>query len=249
MNPLVEINGLHFSYKEMCLFHEMNLSFERNTSYAIIGMSGVGKSTLLHLLAGYIKPSAGTVRMDEMQVPHQGNNIAFMLQDLGLFPWQTVYEAVAMPLKLTSKEGKHVINKRVSEIVEEVGLHGLGHKYPHQLSGGQRQRVALARTLISSPALLLMDEPTSTLDEMTKEQIQDIIRQEVRKRKMTFVFVTHDMKEAALLGQEILIMKKDGVIKRLKNPHYHQENPREDIHFYQFCLEIRKLLHEDGNKQ
>ena len=150
-----------------------------------------------------------------------------------------------MPLSLKKVKDKKAAQKEVLALLEEMELESLKDKYPHELSGGQKQRVAIARTLIGKPDFLLMDEPTSSLDAMTKEQIQQLILTQQQKLKTTLLFVSHDIEEAVLLGEEILILHKDGTIQEIENPYFAQKNAKEQLGFYETCIGIRKLMNRE----
>jgi NitT/TauT family transport system ATP-binding protein len=213
---------------------------QRGVSYALVGKSGTGKSTLLNIIAGFLAPGSGTITIGGNTVTGQRAKTAFLFQELVLFPWQTVKEAVAMPLKLSGE--KESIDSAVSELLTELHIGHHKDKYPHELSGGEKQRVALARTLINEPDLLLMDEPTSALDAMTKETLQGIILRQQQKSGATLILVTHDIEEAVMLGQYILILNEDGTLSMLDNPFFAIKNPREKLEFYDECIKIRKLM-------
>jgi NitT/TauT family transport system ATP-binding protein len=188
------------------------------------------------------------VLIDGIELKTPRVNTGFLMQELGLFPWQTVYQAVSMPLKIQKKEKNSYIKEQVLQVLKEVELENFENKFPHELSGGQNQRVALARTLIGKPDFLLMDEPTSTLDEMTKEQIQTLILKQQQKRQTTMLFVTHDIEEAILLGRSILILQEDGKILEIPNPIFGEINRKENLSFYETCIKIRKQLNEGSDK-
>jgi ABC-type nitrate/sulfonate/bicarbonate transport system ATPase subunit len=240
MENFITIDNLSFSFREQVILRDVNLVLDRGSSYALIGKSGSGKSTLLNLIAGFLRTDSGSIKINGKVIQEPRRETSFLFQELGLFPWQTVAEAVAMPLKL--KGGNKDINEKVNNILSEMRLENHKDKYPSELSGGERQRVALARTLIGEPDLLLMDEPTSALDAMTKEEIQEIILREQEKEKATLLFVTHDIEEAMILGKYILIMNQDGSLSKVDNPYYSISNPREQIGFYDECIKLRKLL-------
>lgn len=248
MKEFIKMEQVSFSYGQKKILQEVNLVLEKESSYALIGKSGSGKSTLLNLIAGFLKADSGSICINEKLVKEPRKETAFLFQELGLFPWQTVYEAVAMPLKL---RGVNIRNSNeVMELLHDMGLQDYINKYPNELSGGERQRVALARTLISKPDLLLMDEPTSALDAMTKEELQELIVKEQQKRKTTLVFVTHDIEEGMMLGNYILIMNKEGSVSSIENPYYGLKNGREQIGFYEQCIKLRKLLNmEKANEE
>lgn len=240
VKDFIVIDNLSFSFGEQDILKEVNLVMEKGSSYALIGKSGLGKSTLLNLIAGFLKADSGNIKINGKVIKEPRKETSFLFQELGLFPWQTVEEAVAMPLKI--KEKNKDINEKVNNILSEVRLENHKYKYPSELSGGEKQRVALARTLINEPDLLLMDEPTSALDAMTKEEIQEIIFRQQQKGKATLLFVTHDIEEAMILGKYILIMNQDGSISKIDNHYYSVSNPREQIGFYDECIKLRKLL-------
>lgn len=240
MKDFIVIDHVSFSYGQKELLNDVNITLEQGRSYALIGKSGSGKSTLLNLIAGFHKPEKGSITIQNMVIQKPRKETAFLFQDLGLFPWQTVEEALSMPLRIKGR--KKDILKVVMELLQRMHLENYKEKYPQELSGGERQRVALARTLIGEPDLLLMDEPSSALDAMTKEELQRIILKEQQMRKATLLFVTHDIEEAMILGQNILVLNEDGTVIMLDNPYYSIENVREQLGFYQECIKLRKLL-------
>ncbi len=240
MDDYIKLEKVTFSYGGRVILKDLQLELSRQTSYALIGKSGAGKSTLLKLLAGFLKPDNGRITINGSEVKGPGRETAFLFQELGLFPWQTVEEAVAMPLKLRGR--KAGCREAVYELLKELRLENYGKKYPQELSGGEQQRVALARTLIGEPELLLMDEPTSSLDTMTKEELQQLLLKELKKRKTTLLFVTHDIEEAMLLGQKIVLLNGDKTLSVYDNSFYAAPNAREQLGFYDECIKIRKLL-------
>lgn len=236
----IQLDHVSFSFGETVVIRDISVALQRGGAYALIGKSGIGKSTLLNLIAGFLKPDSGQVTIEGKQVTGPREQTAFLFQELGLFPWQTVFQAVAMPLKIHGNTSD--IPARVLSLLAELHLDQHKDKYPHQLSGGERQRVALARTLVGNPDLLLMDEPTSALDAMTKEELQSLILRQTQARNTTLLFVTHDIEEAVLLGQTILILGEDGTLSRLENPCFGIQNPRESLAFYDETIQIRTLL-------
>ncbi len=219
---------------------DISLKMQRGVSYALVGKSGTGKTTLLNIIAGFLSSDSGDVTIDGRPVSGQRAKTAFLFQELGLFPWQTVAEAVAMPLKISGAKGN--THASVSQLLGELHIENHKDKYMHELSGGEKQRVALARTLINEPDLLLMDEPTSALDAMTKESLQAMILRQQQKSGAALIFVTHDIEEAVMLGQYILILNEDGTLSMLANPLFALENPRDNLEFYDECIKIRKLM-------
>lgn len=247
-DSFIRLDHVTFSYGEQNILKSLDLDMKKGSSYAVIGKSGVGKSTLLHLIAGFLKPLAGSISIDQQEVKTVRRNTAFLLQDLGLFPWQNVTQAVAMPLKLIKGNNSKEIQDKVLTILREMELESLKYKYPKELSGGEQQRVALARILIGEPDLILMDEPTSSLDAMTKELIQKLILKYQQRLQATMLFITHDIEEAVLLGETILLLKPDGTFQRINNSFYAVPNAKEQLGFYEKCIEIRKLLMLENNE-
>ena len=236
----INLEHVCFSYGAGEMIKDVSIGLQRGRTYALIGTSGVGKTTLLSLIAGFIKPDRGALTIAGKPVAGPRKETAFLFQELGLFPWQTVFEAVSMPLRVRGNAKR--IDDLVWPLLTELHIEQHANTYPHQLSGGEKQRVALARTLVGDPDLLLMDEPTSALDAMTKEALQTLILRQTQKRGATLLFVTHDIEEAVLLGQTILLLNEDGTLSSLDNPCFAMQHPREQLAFYNECIKIRKLL-------
>lgn len=239
----IKLDHVAYTYTGQEVLRDISFTLEEGSSYALIGKSGSGKTTLLNLIAGFLRPEHGSVTVGGTILQKPRRETAFLFQELGLFPWQTVREAVSMPLLLRGQE-KEAENK-VEELLKQMRLEKHMDKYPQELSGGERQRVALARTLIGNPDLLLMDEPTSALDAMTKEELQQLILCEQIRRKATLLFVTHDIEEAMILGQNIIILTGEGRIRQQSNPYYAMEQAREQLGFYDECIKLRRLLNLD----
>lgn len=184
-----------------------NISFSLDTgeTLSVIGPSGCGKTTLLYILSGLQRASAGSVRIHGKNSEGRTGRCAFILQDFGLFPWKSVYENVALGMRL-QQAAADVVAHRVTTLLAELGLKGLGKRYPVQLSGGQKQRVAIARALATDPAILLMDEPFSSLDAITRERLQSALLSIWGARRLTYIIVTHSVEEAVFLGSRILVL-------------------------------------------
>lgn len=234
------LDNVHFSFGQKPVLCDVSVKLDIGVAYALIGKSGTGKSTLLDLIAGFLTPDRGSVYVNSQEVSGPRKQTSYLLQELGLFPWQTVFEAVSMPLEINGiSQG---LEEKVLDILSELRLYFHKDKYMHQLSGGEKQRVALARTLVSEPDLLLMDEPTSALDAMTKEDLQSMILRHKQKCSTTLIFVTHDIEEAVILGEKILILGEDGKLSVMDNSCFSMENPRERLEFYDECIKLRKLM-------
>lgn len=199
------------------IFERFSWTVQRQEAWAILGTSGCGKTTLLHLLAGIRTPTAGTILIEDQPLIRPRPRTGLILQDFGLLPWATVWENAALGLRLWGFYGpdeKHApgdevverVAERVDPWLEKLGLSGVSDHYPSQISGGQRQRTAIARTLALNPNLLLMDEPFAALDAPTREELQNFVLAMRQERKLTTVVVTHSIEEAAMLGKKILIL-------------------------------------------
>src|SRR4051812_43698555 len=179
----------------------MDLQIARGEFLAMIGPSGCGKSTLLRMIAGLDEPTAGIVRGIDPQ------RIAYVFQDAHLLPWRNVVRNVALPLELRGVAKAERI-ERAMMAIERVGLSDAARRYPAQLSGGMRMRVSLARALVTDPTLLLLDEPFAALDEITRQQLDEQLRALWASRKMTVLFVTHSINEAAFLADRAIVLTR-----------------------------------------
>ncbi|WP_372997582.1 ABC transporter ATP-binding protein [Lutispora sp.] len=240
---MIQVRNLNYAYSSDVALSNINLDIKQNTTCAIIGPSGCGKTTLLYLLAGFIDYNEGEIYIKNEKVKGSRRETGVILQDYGLLPWKTVWNNIALGLKVRGT-AKEQINKEVDEILRELDIQDLKNKYPAQLSGGQKQRVTIARTLVIKPDLLLLDEFTSALDAMTKENIQNLILSIYKKRPVTIVFVTHSIEEAVFLGQKIVIMEKARIKKIIDNPYFGDGEIRSRIDYYNICLEVRRWLEE-----
>jgi NitT/TauT family transport system ATP-binding protein len=194
---------------------EINLVVRRGEFITIVGPTGCGKSTLLHLIAGLIRPTKGEIRINGKPVNGTGPDRGLMLQEHALLPWRTVIENIMLPLEAKGLP-KHERMRKAKEYIDLVGLSGFENKYPYQLSGGMKQRVSLCRTLVYDPDILLMDEPFANLDAQTKYVLEEELLSLHRKTGKTVIFVTHDIQEAIILSNKIVVMSsRPGRIKTL----------------------------------
>ncbi|MDR0433789.1 MAG: ATP-binding cassette domain-containing protein [Gracilibacteraceae bacterium] len=225
------------------LLRGVSLTIAPGERWALIGPSGCGKTTFLHLAAGLLQPLAGSVYLagEPLRGPHA--DISVILQEYGLFPWKTVLANTALPLQLRRRPPAQV-KAAAERVLKDLGLWELRHKYPGRLSGGQRQRVAIARAIVSSPRLLLMDEPFSALDALTRETLQETARA-LCAEGLTFLLVTHNIEEAAFLGEKIIIWGGGGegrVGRVLDNPGAGDPGYRSAAAYDACCRQLRSLL-------
>lgn len=186
-----------------------------NEFLSIIGPSGCGKTTLLRILAGLAEPDSGSVVIDGRTVTGPGPERAMVFQAFGLFPWKTVLDNVMFPLKIRKMPEAEAKAKAMDQLTR-VGLERFVSSHPHQLSGGMQQRVGLARALATEPDILLMDEPFGAIDAQTREYMQEELMKIWWETRKTVVFVTHDLDEAVMLSDRILVLSRGpGAVRRV----------------------------------
>jgi NitT/TauT family transport system ATP-binding protein len=225
----------------------LDLEIAAGEPIAIIGPSGCGKSTALLLAAGLLAPSSGMVRIAGEPLAGVRRQTALILQEYGLLPWKTVAENAGLGLQLRGV-ARAARDAAVSEALERVGLGEFARAYPAELSGGMRQRLALARVIALDADVLLMDEPLSALDALTREDLQGVLRDLWRKRSHTQVLVTHSIEEAVFLGRRVVVMtpRPGRVAAVVDNPEMGEVGHRASAAFLARCTELRALLAAEG---
>ena len=183
----------------------IDLTIDEAQFVCLIGASGCGKSTLLRIVAGFEEPTTGEVLVDAKPVTAPGSDCGMVFQDYALFPWMTIRQNIGFGPRQRQLPRKEV-DDIADEFVRLVGLESAANRYPSQLSGGMKQRVAIARVLANNANILLMDEPFGALDALTREQLQRELLQIWSRARVTVVFVTHSVEEAALLADRVLVM-------------------------------------------
>lgn len=199
----------------LTVLDKVTLQTAENEFTCIVGPSGCGKSTLLNLAAGLSPVDAGRVEFRGDTVTSVNRQVGYITQDSNLLPWCTVLENIELPLNIR-KVGKNSAERRALAMdwIAQVGLQGFENHYPHQLSGGMQKRVSIARTLVYDPDVILMDEPFGPLDAITKMTLQNLLLKLWEERQKTIIFVTHDLTEAILLGDRVVIMtRRPGTVK------------------------------------
>ena len=209
------IQGLHKRYGATPVFSDIDCTLEQGEFVTLLGPSGCGKSTLLRCVAGLTEVDGGTIRLDGqdlLPLPPQKRGIGMVFQSYALFPNMTVAQNVAFGLRM-QRVPRAESARRVAEVLALVELEALADRYPQQLSGGQSQRVALARSLVTRPRLLLLDEPLSALDARIRKHLREEIRRIQRELGLTTLFVTHDQEEALTLSDRILLMDAGRIVQ------------------------------------
>jgi NitT/TauT family transport system ATP-binding protein len=196
----------------------IDLHVQENEFVTLIGRSGCGKSTLLRLIAGLLPPTYGAIEVAGEPVKGPRRDVSFMFQRPALLPWRSVLSNVLLPVEIsggkeksTGKSREHSKDKaayreRAHELLELVGLSGFERRLPHELSGGMQQRVSLCRSLIRDPKVMLMDEPFSALDALTRTELSEELQRIQMERATTIVFVTHSIEEAVLLADRVVVL-------------------------------------------
>jgi len=197
-NRALQLEKVSRSFGPVEVLRELSLEILRGEFVAFVGPSGCGKTTLLNLLSGYDQPSSGSINRE--------GRVRMVYQQDGLFPWQTVTENIALGLRHINDEKER--GRQVNEMVSLIRLEGFEEHYPHQLSGGMRQRVELARALAGDSDILLMDEPFSALDYLTRLRMRQELARLLQERPRTVALVTHDIEEAAQLADRVIVLSE-----------------------------------------
>lgn len=247
---MININELVVEYQDfngkLLVLDGLGLEVKKGETCAIIGPSGCGKTTLLYVLAGLTPFQGGQVRVDRDPVKARRKKTALILQDFGLLPWKSVWNNVSLGLSIRGCPRERQV-ETVGNILKRLDLYRFRDYYPGQLSGGMRQRVAIARALTLEPDLLLMDEPFSALDSITREELQELLLEIWQEKQLTILLVTHSIEEAVYLGQRIAVFTScPGCITAdLHNPYFGDLQLKRRPEFYHLCSKVRSLL-KDG---
>ncbi len=256
---MIQLQSLTFSYPNSPpLFINFNWGVQRGEAWAVLGSSGCGKTSLLYLLSGLEHANEGMVLVDDLLLTRPRPRTGLILQDYGLLPWSSVRENAELGLKVRNFYGADGVHspkdyhpeRDVMPWLERLGIQNIADKYPSQISGGQRQRTAIARTLAIRPDLLLMDEPFSSLDVVTRADLQTLTLELCVESDITLVIVTHNIEEAAAMGRRILLLgeppNKDARI--FENPDAREDGYRESEKYLKLCQTLRNELSREYDK-
>jgi multiple sugar transport system ATP-binding protein len=222
----VDIRGVHKAFGQTKVIHGVDIAIEDEEFVVLVGPSGCGKSTLLRMVAGLEQITAGEIAIGGRvvnDVAPKDRDIAMVFQNYALYPHMTVYDNMAFSLKLRKAE-KSLIDQRVRQAADILGLNPYLDRYPRQLSGGQRQRVAMGRAIVRDPQVFLFDEPLSNLDAKLRVQMRTEIKALHQRLKTTSIYVTHDQVEAMTMADRIVVMH-DGIVEQVGSPLDLYDNP------------------------
>lgn len=202
---ILEARNISQSYEGEAVISNISIQLKAGEIVCLIGTSGVGKTTLFHVLAGLTRPDEGQVLLEDGEITGQAGKISYMLQKDLLLPYRTIEDNISLPLLIQGNSKKQA-RKQMEEYYSIFGLEGTAKKYPFQLSGGMRQRAALLRTYMFSQKVALLDEPFSALDAITKRQMHQWYLDIMKKIQLSTIFISHDMDEAIMLSDRIYVM-------------------------------------------
>lgn len=239
----VEKRFLSARGEEQVALSRLDLGINTGEFVCLVGPSGCGKTTLINLMAGFEKPSGGSVLIDGKPVTGADPDHIMIFQDYGLYPWRTVLGNVLFGLQARNVPAAEAREKALAAL-ELVGLQQSVGKHPHELSGGMKQRVAIARALAVEPSVLFMDEPFAALDAFTRLHMQDELLRIWAEKRPTVVFVTHDLDEAIVLGQKVVLMAPNpGRVQRILDVKLPHPRERTDNNFAAFRRELFEEFH------
>ena len=250
---MIRLNKINFSYNDTPIFQDFTWQVQRGERWALLGPSGCGKTTLLYLLAGLRFPASGDLLIDGDGLTRPRPQTGLILQEYGLLPWATVEENVALGARIRSlygADGVHApshetrVTRNLGAWLKRLRLDALSAKYPSQISGGQRQRTAIARTLSLNPDLLLMDEPFSSLDALTRADLQNLTLALCEEENLTLIMVTHAIEEAVIMGDKILLLGNppNKMPQIIENPRAGEKKYRESEEYNELCHDLRQRM-------
>jgi NitT/TauT family transport system ATP-binding protein len=218
---LLDVVHITKQYDTAPVFRDISFSMEKGDCIAVCGPSGIGKTTLLKCIAGFVRPEAGQILYEGTRVEGPGPDRIMVFQEQNqLFPWKTAGGNIAFARRFSGRNRpgmKGDAPRSITPFLRMVGLEEDAEKYPYQLSGGMKQRAAVARSLAADPGLLLMDEPFGSVDWKTRKKLQNMLLSVWRETGVSIIFVTHDITEAVLLSDAILLFHEEGGMERVEN--------------------------------
>lgn len=244
--------GVRFSYGDQPILHDFDLHVGKGEFISLIGPSGIGKSTLFQLVAGLLQPQAGSLSINGTSVENRLGMVGYMPQRDALLPWRTVVENAALPLEIQGV-AKKVAQARVRKELPRYGLAEWADAYPTELSGGMRQRVSFLRALLSGTDIMLLDEPFSSLDGITRMEMQEWLMEMWQETGSTMLMITHDIDEAILLADRVIVLTGKPIEKPVELQ-VKMERPRTTAYrnraeFLSLREEIWELLRQNVGKQ
>lgn len=246
---MISVKNLTIDYpsaeKKLRVLENVHLEIPKGGTCAVLGASGCGKSTLLKAMAGILTDFSGTIAMDGEKVNPARQKIGFIPQNYGLLPWKNVQDNITVACRIKNKCLPE--KEKLEKIMQLLGLTGLEKRYPKELSGGQQQRVGLARIFLLEPDILLMDEPFSALDAITREEMQEVFLEVWKKYAVSTVLVTHYVEEALYMGQQIAVFSSNPgrIFKIIDNPLFGRSDLRYSRIFFDKSRDLRALLKQE----
>lgn len=210
---MLTFDNVRFQYavEDFSIIDHLSFEVQSGEFVSIIGASGCGKSTIFRLVNKLLTPASGVIRVDGESIETKKNYCGYMPQQDLLFPWRTVRENLMLPMEIQGGYSKKQMQKKADDALQSVGLADWGDKTPKELSGGMRQRAAFARTVLTGSDLLLLDEPFSALDYLTRLSMREWLLEQWEKEKKTVLFITHDVEEAVFLSSRILVVEQSPI--------------------------------------
>jgi len=244
------IEGVGIAFQKAKILDGVDLTIRKGEFVTLIGHSGCGKSTLLNLVAGLLRPTHGAIVLANKHVGGPGPDRGVVFQNHSLLPWLTCFDNVYLAVERVFQEKRQKLRERTHSALELVGLSHAEEKYPHQISGGMKQRVGIARALAIEPKVLLLDEPFGALDALTRATLQDELMRIVAKTGATVLMVTHDVDEAVLLSDRVVMMTNGPAAKIGEILQVDLARPRErlalahDAKFMELRAAVLEFLYE-----
>lgn len=251
--PTISIKNINKFYtssdgNEVHALKDVNLTVSDGEFVCIVGPSGCGKSTLLEIIAGLMEPTTGTIELDGKPVNGTSRDIGVVFQDPSLFPWRTIRNNIAFGMEVANVP-KEQQEKQIRKYINMVNLNGFENKYPSQLSGGMKQRVGLARTFATNPKVILMDEPFSAVDHLTRCTLQEELIHIQQSEGKTVLFVTHDINEAVFLADRVVLLSpRPSSVQKIYDIPYPQKRNRNASELLEIAAQIAKDINSAGQE-